>query len=59
MRAQVENEYGFCDNSPDLPYLTFLRDLAAEILGEETILYTTDPPYVVEKGSMWGKQVYS
>lgn len=57
--VKVENEYGFCENSPDAAYLTFLRDLASQLLGPETLLYTTDPPYVAEKGSLWGKQVYS
>jgi beta-galactosidase len=54
---QIENEYGFCGSSK-----TYLRHLAAtarQHLGNETILYTTDPPAIAPKGSIYGEEVYT
>jgi beta-galactosidase len=52
LMVQIENEYGSfnCDKK----YLGFLRDTAKKILGDNVLLYTTDPPLVVECGSVDG-----
>ena len=54
---QVENEYGYCGSSK-----TYLRNLIATAkasLGKEAVIFTTDPPYNVEKGSLPGDEVYT
>ena len=56
---QIENEYGFCPLAPDAKYLSFLKDRIHQYLGEDTIIYTTDPPSVINKGTIPGKDVYS
>ena len=54
---QIENEYGFVGG--DLNYVRHLVNLAQGILGKEAILYTTDPPPVVQKGSLPGDEVFT
>lgn len=54
---QIENEYGFVGG--DLKYVRHLVNLAQGILGKEAILYTTDPPPVVQKGSLPGDEVFT
>ena len=54
---QIENEYGFVGG--DLNYVRHLVNLAHEILGKEAMLYTTDPPPVVQKGSLPGEEVFT
>ncbi len=56
---QIENEYGFCPLAPDAQYLDFLEDRIHRYLGKDTIIYTTDPPSVINKGTIRGKDVYS
>lgn len=46
--VQIENEFGafgnpLLDRNERVEYLTFLKDLAKEILGKEVTLFTTDP----------------
>ncbi|KAK6048766.1 glycosyl hydrolase family 35, partial [Cooperia oncophora] len=50
--VQIENEYGSfgCDHV----YLHALRDKAVEILGNDTVLFTTDPPETIECGVIDG-----
>lgn len=55
--VQVENEYGFCGSSK--PYLRHLVATARQHLGNDTILYTTDPPAITPKGSLYGDDVYT
>lgn len=54
---QMENEYGFCGS--DKVYLRHLVARAHELLGDDVILYTTDPPANVAKGSLLGDEVYT
>ena len=56
---QIENEYGFCWRSPDLPYLQFLVDKIHQYLDKDVIIYTTDPPWIIENGTIAGNEVYS
>jgi beta-galactosidase len=56
---QIENEYGFCWREPDRKYLEFLEDKVHQYLGSDALIYTTDPPSVIQKGSLPGKDVYS
>jgi len=53
----MENEYGFCGS--DKVYLRHLISSARAILGNEVILYTTDPPANVEKGSLPGDEIFT
>lgn len=53
----MENEYGFCGS--DKVYLRHLVALARELLGDDVILYTTDPPANVAKGSLPGDEIYT
>ena len=60
MRAvalQVENEYGYCGS--DSSYIRHLVQVARGILGDDVILYTTDPPTLAAAGSLPGKEVYT
>ena len=54
---QVENEYGYCGS--DSGYIRHLVQVARGILGDDVILYTTDPPTLAEAGSLSGKEVYT
>lgn len=54
---QVENEYGYCGSSK--AYLQNLIAVARATLGQETVIFTTDPPYNVGKGSLAGDKVYT
>ena len=54
---QVENEYGFCGS--EKAYLRHLVASARRHLGNDTILYTTDPPAITPKGSLYGDEVYT
>ena len=56
-RLQVENEYGFIGE--DKPYIRHLVGLVRQHLGNEILIYTTDPPDVVHKGSLPGDEVFS
>ena len=57
VHVQIENEYGFVGG--DLNYVRHLVGLARGILGQEAILFTTDPPPVVQKGSLPGDEVFT
>jgi beta-galactosidase len=52
LMVQIENEYG--SYNCDKKYLGFLRDLAKKHLGNDVVLYTTDPPAVIQCGSVDG-----
>ena len=54
--SQVENEYGFCGDSK--PYLRNLIGVARKAMGD-VVIFTTDPPSIIEKGSIAGDEVYS
>ena len=54
---QVENEYGYCGS--DSSYIRHLVQLARGILGDDVILYTTDPPTLAAAGSLPGDEVYT
>lgn len=58
MWVQIENEYGFCGFN-DKAYLAHLRDTARASLGDEAVLFTTDPPNVVTMGGLYGDDVLS
>ena len=53
----MENEYGFCGDSKS--YLRNLIAAAKAAFGEDMIIFTTDPPSIVEKGSLEGDEVYT
>lgn len=55
--VQVENEYGFCGENKS--YLRHLIRLARTHLGEDIVLFTTDPPEIAAKGSIAGDAVYT
>lgn len=55
--SQIENEFGFV--GPDLPYLKELLRIAREILGDDVIIYTTDPPPRLANGTIPGPDVYT
>ena len=54
---QVENEYGYCGS--DSTYIRHLVQAARNTLGNDVILYTTDPPTLAADGSLPGKEVYT
>ena len=54
---QVENEYGYCGS--DRAYLRHLLATARQQLGDEVILFTTDPPDLVHVGSLPGDEVFT
>ena len=54
---QVENEFGFV--GPNEPYLRHLIAIAKSAMGPDHILFTTDPPSLVSKGSLYGDAVLS
>ena len=49
---QIENEFGFV--GPNEPYLRHLHTLARDNLGDGVQLFSTDPPAVIDKGSLGG-----
>ena len=55
--AQIENEFGFL--GPNEPYLRHLLASARAALGEGALIYTTDPPPNIQKGSLAGGDLYS
>jgi beta-galactosidase len=62
LAVQVENEYGFCGDAPGDEPGAYLRALAGMLkagLGNETVLYTTDPPSVIKAGTLAGPEVTS
>jgi hypothetical protein len=54
--VQVENEYGFCGESK--AYLRNLIGVARKAL-RDVVIFTTDPPSIVKKGSIAGDEVYT
>ncbi|DBB15766.1 TPA: hypothetical protein ACH3X3_003968 [Trebouxia sp. C0006] len=57
--VQLENEYGFIGDAHDKQYMRHLVKLARKALGDEIVLFTTDPPPVVEKGSLPDDEIFS
>ena len=55
--VQIENEFGFC-GQPDQAYLRHLADLVRKHLGPDVLIYTTDPPDVLDIGTL-PNEVYS
>jgi beta-galactosidase len=55
--VQIENEYGFCGE--DHEYIRKLVDMAKRHLGPDVVLYTTDPPGIVVKGSLPGDEIFT
>ncbi|KAK9828756.1 hypothetical protein WJX72_001937 [[Myrmecia] bisecta] len=58
LMVQIENEFGNLKRD-DQPYLRHLVATARAALGDEVVLYTTDPPPNVHKGSLPGDEVYT
>ena len=52
---QVENEYGYCGSNT--VYLRHLLATARQQLGDNVILFTTDPPDIARLGSLPGAEV--
>ena len=55
---QLENEYGFLRVENDKRYMRHLVHLARRDLGDDILLFTTDPPPVLEYGSLPGDEIY-
>ena len=55
---QLENEYGFIGDAHDKQYMRHLVKLARKALGDEIVLFTTDPPPNVEKGSLPDDEIF-
>lgn len=53
---QVENEFGFV--GPNEAYMKHLVGTVRAALGNDVIIYTTDPPPNIAKGSIAGDSVY-
>ena len=60
--VQLENEYGYCEPAYTIErsrrYMRALKAMARQGLGDNVILYTTDPPYLLNEGSLPGDEVY-
>ena len=54
---QIENEFGFV--GPDEQYLRHLHTLARDNLVDDVILFSTDPPAVIDKGSLGGSYSFA
>ena len=54
---QVENEFGFV--GPNEPYLRHLNSTARNALGDNVVLYSTDPPSVIDDGTLGGNYVFA
>jgi beta-galactosidase len=54
--AQAENEFGFI--GPDMTYMTHMISTIRNY-ANSVILYTTDPPGVITKGTPGMDQVYA
>ena len=55
---QLENEYGFIGDAHDKHYMRHLVRLARKALGDDIVLFTTDPPPNVEKGSLPDDEIF-
>lgn len=55
MCCQIENEFGFI--GPNEPYMRHLTAIAKAALGPDHILFTTDPPVHVKRGSLPGSEL--
>ncbi|KAK9826432.1 hypothetical protein WJX81_005107 [Elliptochloris bilobata] len=55
--VQIENEFGFY--GPDEAYLRHLVGLARSVLGNDVVLYTTDPPPYIANGTLPGDALFS
>ncbi|GAB4821127.1 hypothetical protein N2152v2_008173 [Parachlorella kessleri] len=55
--VQIENEYGFCGD--DKEYIRHLIRTARTHLGDDIILFTTDPPPQADRGSIAGDEIYT
>ena len=55
LMVQIENEYGYCGS--DKVYLRHLAKSARALLGDDVVLYTTDPAAVTAAGSLPGDEV--
>eukprot|EP00884_Botryococcus_braunii_P002882 jgi/Botrbrau1/12595/Bobra.0169s0123.1 len=55
--VQIENEFGFI--GPNLLYLKDLLRIARATLGDDVIIYTTDPPPHLDNGTIPGPDVYT
>ena len=56
--AQVENELGFLSGD-NRGYLRHLVATTRQHLGSQVVIYTTDPPPNVQKGSLPGREVFT
>ncbi|KAG7674146.1 putative Beta-galactosidase 17 [Nannochloris sp. 'desiccata'] len=59
LMVQIENEFGLCNNGNDPVYLRHLAALAKELLGEDQVLFTTDPAHAAAGGSLPGDEVFT
>lgn len=53
----MENEYGYCGSDSD--YIRHLLATAKAALGDDVIFYTTDPPSLIQAGSLPGDELYT
>ncbi|CAL8467305.1 g6842 [Coccomyxa elongata] len=57
LMVQVENEFGFV--GPNEKYMRHLVGTMRASLGDDALIYTTDPPPNIAKGSLPGDEVFS
>lgn len=55
LAGQVENEFGFV--GPNEKYMRHLVGTVRASLGDDVLIYTTDPPPNIAKGSLPGDEV--
>lgn len=59
----MENELGFFGKEKGLAkvhdYLRALINLTRSLVGDEVLLFTVDPPYAIEYGTLYGDEIYS
>lgn len=53
----MENEYGYCGSDP--AYIRHLLGTARAALGDDVILFTTDPPALAASGSLPGGELFT
>jgi len=59
LMVQIENEFGLCNNGNDTVYLRHLAALAKNLLGEDQVLFTTDPAHAAAQGSLPGDELFT
>ncbi|KAK9790354.1 hypothetical protein WJX73_002613 [Symbiochloris irregularis] len=60
LMVQLDNEYGYVEWAPrNKDYIRWLATLAKQHLGNQTMLFTTDPPDIAEAGTLPESEIYT